>query len=264
MLKFALITDIHYGRDKGWKLGVQARSLMADFIAAVNSYGPDFTAALGDFVNSRSHNSDTACLRELKTHFNKAAAPVHCIIGNNDIRHMSRAEYEKILDNPANSYIKDFKGYRFVFWNPNVDTDTKDGLFMPESDLEWLEKTLDESDKPVILLSHIPVDNREWDDISATIRDRSANRSYYPEGGKIREVLEKSGKVVMCMAGHKHQNRHREINGIHYLIHQSFSQSDDGHTALGAYSFVEIEKDGHVRIKGFGKNQPDFSFRLKP
>ena len=261
MLKFALITDIHYGVDKGWKLGTQARSLMSDFIQAVNNYQADFTAALGDFVNSRNHKSDTACLRELKTHFNQAAAPVYPILGNNEVRHMTREEYAKILETTPQSYTRDVKDYRFAFWNPEVNTDGTDGLSLTEEDIQWLQKTLDESDKPVILFSHVPLCNREWDDVSATVRDRSANRSYYPQGAKIREMMEQSGKVVMCMAGHKHHNRHREINGIHYVTHQSFSQSLDGKTPTGAYSFVEIE-NRDVRIKGFGVKQPSLQFKL--
>jgi predicted phosphodiesterase len=256
MLKFALITDIHYGRDKGWKLGSQASSLMSSFVNAVNNYKPDFVAALGDHVNSHSPQTDRFHLEKLSSHFNKIAAPVYPLVGNNEIRHIHKKHYEKTLKAPHQSYYQDVKGYRFIFWNPNVNTDTKKGLFLTKGDINWLKNELEKSDKPVILFSHVPLDNTPQDDEKALKHDYGANRSYYPQGPELRKILERSQKVIMCVAGHKHTNRHREINGIHYIVHQSLTQSYDGQKASGSFSFVEI-KNNKINIKGFGIKQPD-------
>jgi hypothetical protein len=123
-------------------------------------------------------------------------------------------------------------------------------------EIQWLKDDLAKTSLPCILFSHIPLDNLPGE----TVHDKDDPAkwifpSHYDEGEEIRKILEDSGKVRLCMAGHRHLNRHREINGIHYIIHQSLTQKNPntGH-ARGAHSIIEID-DKAVRIKGYGVGQ---------
>jgi predicted phosphodiesterase len=255
MLKFALITDIHYGSDKGWKLGTQAPKLIEHFVKSVNQYKPDFVVSLGDYINASSNKEDKKNLSSLKKQFNDISAPVYPILGNNEVRNLSSKDYREIMQAPSNSYTKSYKGYDFIFWNPSVNTDGPNGLKLKEADLEWLEKALHKNTQKTILFSHIPLDNSIYDDMISAGRDGNPHKSYYKGAHKVRKILEDSNKVVLCMAGHKHTNRHREINGIHYVTNQSFIQSYNGKQPLGAYYFIEADNN-EITIHGHGFHQP--------
>jgi Icc-related predicted phosphoesterase len=264
MLRFAVITDIHYGFDKGYRLGSKAPKAMKEFTEAVNDYSPDFVIDLGDRISAKDKKNDKKNLKALKKHFNKIAAPVYFVIGNNDRRVLSRKENEKIIKCPqTESYSKDVNGYRLLFWNPNVNTDAKTGLYLTSKDITWLKNELNSTNKSVILFTHIPLDNTNQDNIDSAAWDKGRNKSYYPQVNIVRKVIEEAGNVVLCMAGHKHTNRHRQYGKTHFIVHQSFVQSEtrERKAARKAYSFVEI--DGNtIRIKGHGYKQPSHELKI--
>lgn len=261
MLRLAVITDIHYGPDKKTRLGSHAPRLVDEFVRAVNRRAPHAVIELGDRVSSFSPTLDKAHMRDLRTQFNQMAAPLYCLPGNNDIRNLSIADNELIMGRSMQSQSVVMNGYRLLIWAPNVNTDTPEGLFIAPGDMGWLRRQLVQSREPVLLFTHVPLDNMEEDDRAALAYDGSANRSYYPEGPRVRRMLEESGKVVMCIAGHRHTSRYREINNIHYVIQQSLTQRlPDRNAPHEAWSMVEITRQGAVSVRGNGFNAPHYHF----
>lgn len=263
MLRIAVITDIHYGLDKNRRLGTRAPALMEGFIKAVNALRPHLVVDMGDRISSHSPSTDEHYMKRLQQVFNRMAAPVHSLLGNNDQRHLSRADNARIMGQSMDSHIMQVQGCNLVFWNPDVDTDKPGGLTVDKADMDWLTRQVQAATGPVLLFSHVPLDNFPDDDRKAAPKDFGPNRSYYPQGPQIRAMLSQSGKVALCMAGHKHLNRHRTIDGVHYIIQQSLSQQINGRNdPYGAWSFLEID-DGMIRIKGYGHQQPDYRLPLK-
>lgn len=264
-LRFAVVTDIHYGFDVGNKLGSKAPRLMEQFVKAVNRVNPDCVIDMGDRISCRNRDMDIGYLKQVKGHFNAVAAPVHHLIGNHDARFMSRNDNEQITGSPATSYTRDYNGYRLLFWNPNVSITTREGLRLTPDDMKWLRDTLAQADKPVILFSHVPLDN-DPKDYEEEVREYTgiAGRFYYAQGHEVRKIMEESGKVIMCMAGHRHSKRHREINGIHYITQQSMTSSWHGtRRPTGAYAFVEVE-DKTINIQLRGTDTKGFTLVPKP
>lgn len=264
-LRIAVVTDIHYGFDVGNKLGSKAPRLMESFTKAVNKYKPDCVVDMGDRISCRNRDMDMGYLRQLKDQFNTVAAPVHHIIGNHDAKFMTRADNESITGSPGTSYTHDYNGYRLVFWNPNVTIASREGLRLTEDDMNWLRDTLKKSDKPVVLFSHVPLDN-DPKDYEEEVKEFTgiAGRFYYAQGHDVRKILEESDKVILCMAGHRHTKRHREINGIHYVTQQSMSSAWHGtRRATGAHSFLEIENDT-ITIQMRGTDKKGFTLTAKP
>ena len=262
MLRFAVVTDIHYGFDRGNKKGSRAPALIDRFIKAANSNRVDFAVDMGDRVTYTSPEQDRYYLTKLKDQFNKLAMPKYSVHGNHDLSHLTRKDNEDILGLPGGSYSKDINDHHVIFWNPNVRITGQQGLFITASEMDWLRETLKNTDRKCILFTHIPLDNYPEDNTAAIEHDKRPFLSFYPQGPEVRDILEQSGKVILSMSGHRHRNRHREINGIHYITHQSLVQRyHDTERPHAAYSLVKIDKD-RIQIKGRGLGQPSYDFKV--
>ncbi|MGZ9097083.1 MAG: metallophosphoesterase family protein [Micavibrio sp.] len=261
MLRFAVVTDIHYGFDRGNKKGSRAPALIDRFIKAANANRVDFAVDMGDRVTFTNPVQDRHYLIKLRDQFNKFAMPKYSVHGNHDVTHLTREENDEILGLPGGSYSKDIQDHHVVFWNPNVKISKLDGLYIKPEDMEWLRDTLAKTDKKCIVFSHIPLDNYPEDNTAALEHDQRPFLSYYPQGPDVRQIMEESGKVILCMAGHRHRNRHRDINGIHYITHQSLVQRyHDTQRAHAAYSLIKIDKD-RIQIEGRGLGQPSYDLK---
>lgn len=260
-LKLAVITDIHNGKDSGRRLGSKAPYLVERFVKAANNFEPDMAVDMGDRVSGGSKENDETYMTELKDLFNKLAAPVHSLIGNHDIKYLSREENEEIMDSPSTSHSMDINGYHLTFWNPNVDTNDDGELYLTKEDLDWLKDDLAKTDKPTILFSHAGLENVEADPEGDNIDNLNEidNRFFYPESKKVRRILEKSGNVILAMSGHRHRKRVREINGIHYVTQQSLTNAyGEESRASGTYSLIEIDEDRiRIQLKGRDKQRID-------
>jgi len=88
--------------------------------------------------------------------------------------------------------------------------------------------------------------------------------SHFVEMEKLRDIIEASGKVILCLSGHRHLNHIRESNGVNYVIQQSLVEVVEDDKPAGAYSMIEIDKD-EIRINGYGLKQPPCNvLRLAP
>lgn len=264
-LRLAVVTDIHYGFDIGNKLGSKAPRLLDQFAKAVNRYNPDCVVDMGDRISCRNRDVDLSHMKSVKEHFNAVTAPTHHMIGNHDAKFISRADNEAITGSSGQSYSRAYNGYHLVFWNPNVNIKDPQGLMLAPEDVQWLRDDLARARGPVILFSHVPLDNdqKDYDEEKAEYSG-IAGRFYYHQGHEIRSILEESGKVVMCMAGHRHTKRHREINGIHYITQQSMTSGWNGtRKPMGTYAFVEMEGD-KINIALQGRDRSKFALTARP
>jgi 3',5'-cyclic-AMP phosphodiesterase len=252
-VRFATLTDVHYGPDAGAKYGSKADGLLDVFAKAAADYNFDLVVDIGDRVTAHDHDEAAANMRSVKDKYNKVAAPLEGVNGNHDLLHLTPGENAEIMGFPGTSHSRDVNGYHFVFWNPPMDLSSS-GLHMSQEELDWLENDLAATDKPTIVFSHVPLDNDAADNKSGRAASKS-DRLYffYPEAPKVRDIMEQSGKVILAMAGHRHTNRYREMNGIHYITQQSLVQAYDKHYRKPhrAWSIIDIDDDEiTVRLKG--------------
>lgn len=259
MLRFACITDTHYGFDSGNKKGSRAPRLVPRFVKAANKNRVDFAVDLGDRVIHKNPEQDRYYLRGLREHFNALAVPYEPVMGNHDEWGMSRAENADILGADVNSRSKDIQGYHIIFWSPNV-LGQNGFVDVRDEDLEWLRADLAATDKPTILLHHIPIDCQD------AAEARMANHpffTFYARSHKIRQILEESGKVKLSICGHRHRNRIHEINGITYITQQSLTQKMARHSApYGAFAIYEVDDDSALHVRRFGRGQRNVTIKL--
>jgi predicted MPP superfamily phosphohydrolase len=257
LLRFGYITDIHSGSEMVHKRGSKALKLIQWFIRAANRLRVDLSINGGDLVIFTDGETRALWhLSKLKECFNTLSAPLLHNLGNHESYLWSKLRLQKLLDLPSESYVEEKNGFTIIMWNPDVNFGAK-GLSLCSTDLDWLRKTLDAATSPCIISTHVPLDNDAYDDTHVQKHDGGQPFfSFYPQGPDARRIMEESDKVIMCLAGHRHRNRFRETNGIHYVTRQSLVQADNAaDPPYGAFSMIDIYENT-IKVKGFGRQQP--------
>lgn len=260
-LKIALIADVHHGIDMGTKIGSAALPLMRPFVDWVNAIQPDIVVELGDRINDRDKSSDIKWTREVAHELSGLKRPCVHILGNHDFNQLTRDESEDAMQTSFGSHSRDVQGHHLVFWNSCVAL--KDGgfQFMPE-DLTWLAADLAATELPTIVFSHVPLDNGSM--VGNFYFDKLAPKGgQYADGAAAREIIERSGKVIACFAGHTHWNARNTIDGVHYITIHSLTESFTTHPhPTGAYGILSIEDAMTVEV--FGRDPALYRLPVKP
>lgn len=260
-LRLAVVTDIHYGHKAGEKYGHHAPGLIDEFVKAAGKFNADAIIEMGDRISTRDEDTDRRNMIALYNHFNKAAMPVYSVDGNHDTYRLSPQENAQITGNPPHSYSVETDNFHLIFWTPDYEKYATEGLLLKKPDLDWLKADLEQADKPVILVSHVPLDNNP--DNRPIKKPGRYGRFHYPNAQAAREIIEGSGKIVLCLAGHRHKNKHRKIGGIDYIALQSLTQAQTGDKFLpdsdkrpphGAYALLEADHENRkINIDVHGK-----------
>ncbi len=260
VVRFGLMSDSHYAdRDpSSVRFFRQALDKMGEAVQVFNDENVDLVIHLGDFKDQdkRKKREDTLrYLAEIESEYAKfQGARYHCI-GNHDIDSISKKEF---LENIVNTgipkdrgfYSFDNSGYHFVVLDPNFSSNGEehnngnfkwDDANIPEHQWEWFEKDLQATKLPTFVFSHFT--------LFEFVRDgKHYHISNYERAQKI---MEQSGTVLAVFQGHVHEERHEEINGIHYCT--LLGMVDFEGMENNSFSIVEVS-DGEINIKGFKRS----------
>ena len=266
-IRFTAVTDIHnHQKNKANKIGSEALRLVGKLIRNINEKPPAkrplFLAELGDRIiasgrkDKKGPVTDAFHQGQLTALFNTLAVPLISVDGNHDRLHLP----------PANvSTVHEFDGVTVIAWDPDVNITKPDGLTASTDDMKWLEDALAGAQWPCIVLSHVPLDNDSQDDENAKKLHEHAF-SFYREGPEIRKILESSGKVALCINGHRHCERQRPINGIWYLTLQSLVQNhrkNDAYTGKPTSNYYDFDMDDNrIKVTKHGKGNRTFTLDM--
>lgn len=252
MPKIALISDIHYGPQRGSKLGPEALSLFENFRVWVEETKPALVVDLGDRISEVSPLEDKTLLAEVASWFAELGVPHHHVLGNHDVVNLSMAENQDILKTRVDSHSYDLAGYHLVFWNSGSELDNDKGPCFLEESLDWLERDLKETDLPSVIFTHIPLDSGSMQG-NFYFQKIYAHHAHYPadKAEQIREVIERSAKVTLCVNGHTHWNAYHCIDGIHYVTIPSLVETFPSYPEpCAAWASLSIEEDIHIKVYG--------------
>ena len=229
LLRAGIITDMHKTSkaDSSTRIYSASMDKMKVFIDAMKKEKPAFIIELGDFVDTLAPGTDPAAnLRDIEALFTSFAGPAYHVLGNHDFDNLKR---EAFLSGVVNTGIEKGRTY-YSFEAEGVhcivldadytpknfrpyDMNTPEDTFwtwvdtiIPPQEMEWLEKDLKSTDKPVLVFSHQTLDRVDEQDHN--IKNASA----------VRRLLEESGKVLAVISGHDHQGGYSNIKGIHYVV----------------------------------------------
>ncbi|MFV0294758.1 MAG: HAD-IIA family hydrolase [Hyphomicrobiaceae bacterium] len=248
-IRIALVADIHHGEDKLTKRGSSALSLLDDFLHFASDWGADIVVDLGDRISDLDRETDRSLLADVADRFKHLNTPRAHLAGNHDSAFLTPEDNADALGLSTAHQSRDIKGWHLVFWQADTFIPYPDPFRIRPSDLEWLEQDLAATRLPTIMFSHVPLGNG-----SMTSNYWFANNpehAAYPNAQAARDIIEASGKVVACIAGHVHWNSLNRVNAIPHITVQSLTESfTTNGKAAGAWATLEIGDKIHWQTYG--------------
>jgi len=109
-------------------------------------------------------------------------------------------------------------------------TSIRDRGRVSETEIEWLKKELENtSASKILVLSDHPL-----------FVTKGLHRDYNTTNGdKVRDILEESGKQVVCISGEAHMWQEEAINGVQYYIVDEFKKNN------GSWAFFLWNDEGY-------------------
>jgi len=252
-LTLAIVTDIHHGPDRGTKLGTTALPLLARFCNFVSDLRPACTVEIGDRISEVDEETDRILVSEVAGALAKIPGPIHHVMGNHDIATLSIPDNENLMQRSFASNSIDMNGFHLIFWNANVKLDYEKGFSLPDIDLDWLRSDLVATELPSIIFTHVPLDNGSMKG-NFYFEKKYPLLGTYPEtqGKAIRDVIERSGKVILCLNGHAHWNAYHGIDGTHYITIPSLTESFTSWPHPNE-AFARLHIGDSIEIEVFGR-----------
>lgn len=212
-MKFSVFADLHHAPGKFPGGTFEDLDLIEK--RAIDA-GASFIIHAGDFCHGPSTIPDYV------EKYNNLSIPTYHVLGNHDAETTPYEEVLKYFNMPSNYYFFDCEGYRFIALDTNYYL--LDGKYVnysmwqqgasggeldhvPPEQLKWLEKTIDSSPYPCVLISHHSFE-READGV----RNQNDVRTIINNANKKR-----AHSVLLCINGHYHRDHIRILDGVCYL-----------------------------------------------
>ncbi|MFZ2099941.1 MAG: metallophosphoesterase-domain-containing protein, partial [Oricola sp.] len=169
-----------------------------------------------------------------------------------DRDYLEVSDNEAILGQSLHSMTFDIGGWRIALWR----ADTKilrgpehHGFVLREADLLWLSRTAQAADRPLLVVSHVPVSGHAQ--TGNYYFERNPGSSTYPMAERARAALAQARVPVVCLSGHVHWNTITTVDGITHLTQQSLTESftTQGEPA-GAMGLIELSDTVNWRVSG--------------
>ncbi|MFC2968244.1 metallophosphoesterase family protein [Acidimangrovimonas pyrenivorans] len=260
--RIAIVTDIHHGKPSTAKRGDAALPLMEDFARYVRDGDADLVLDLGDRISDENRDTDLRLEAEVAEAFRAVDAPILHLNGNHDRDHLEVADNEAILGQSLGHAIHDIGDWRIVLWRADSRirrAPDYQGFVLPEADVIWLSRTMQASDRPTLVVSHVPISGHSQ--IGNYYFENNPRHSTYPMADRARAALARARVPVVCLAGHVHWNTVTTVDGITHLTQQSLTESFTTEGApAGAMGMIELGDSLRWEVIG----EDPFAFATTP
>jgi len=254
LLRFGVVTDLHYADTDpvGTRAYRESVGKLAECVQVLNAKGAAFLVELGDFKDQDKAPDEARTLKYLEaieSVFAGFTGPRYHVLGNHDMDSLSKTQFLAAAPNTgivpnAARYSFLSGGVRFLVLDANHKGDGSDydhGNFdwtdanIDAPQVAWLANTLRSSAEPVIVLVHQQLDG--------------TGDYYVKNAAEVRAVLEKSGRVIAVLQGHRHEGAFNTINGIPYFTFRGLVEGAGVWNS--AYAIVDVMPDLEVRVWGY-------------
>lgn len=247
--RICIVTDIHHGKPSFSKAGPAALGLMEEFRRFVDEARPDVVLDLGDRISDESRQTDLVLEREVAEAFAPIAAPRFHLDGNHDRDHLDVADNDAILGRTAGHETVDVGDWRLVVWRAEARLHRPSGFLLADPDLAWLEATIAAADRPLAIVSHVPVSGHSQ--VGNYWFQNNARFSTYPQAERVRAVLRTARVPVLWISGHVHWNTLTMVDGIAHITLQSLTETfTTAGEPAGAFALLELADDVLWRVHG--------------
>ena len=251
-VKFAVFTDLHYDHIHDGDERIE------QFVAAVKDQELDFIIQLGDFAYPIPENQKV--IDKIKT----LGVPFYGMLGNHDTDRYSREDVLRFLGLENSYYGFRMGNIKFIVLDTCYVNTEQLYPYVPEPELRWLERELDDDAQFYVLFSHHSMTN---DFANRGVINRDEIQAC------IAAANQKDKKVLLYMSGHDHGEDITQIgdtvyyalNAMSYIwvgpeyeqfsydaqIHQKYPYLKDLILYRdGLYAIVTVDELGHFTIEG--------------
>ena len=193
------------------------------------------------------------------------AVQVH-LNGNHDLVRLTPQDNASALGSPLGSHVVDADEFALIVWqlNPRFG-ELNRALAIGDGDLEWLRETLLASRKPILILTHFPLDGGA---MTANFYFEGPGEilAGYSNGAAARELISTCGHVVACLSGHTHWNRLTTIDGVHFITLQSLTENYTTYPQPAlSYAILEIDSQrSELNWTVYGADRAQYRLPLRP
>ena len=253
-LRFGIVTDAHYADTaaRGARHYRESVAKMTECVTLMNDKKVDFLIELGDLKDQAdppTEKSTISYLQTIEQVFQKFKANKYHVLGNHDVDSISKDQFLAIVANtnvPCESkyYSFDLKGLHFIVLDANYRADGLDydsGNFewtdanVPQAELNWFERDLASTSKPVIVFVHQQLDGE--------------GSHYVKNAADVRLILQKHQRVLAVFQGHNHAGHYSHIEGIHYYTLKAMVAGSGEEN--NSYAIVEIHDNHTITVTGY-------------
>lgn len=252
MTRLAIVADIHHGAPSHTKRGDAALDLLADFARFAADAKADAAIDLGDRISDIDRATDLRLAAEVAEAFRAVSAPRHHVDGNHDLAFLEPEDNAAALGRNAGHQTLDLDGWRIALWRADARIRREPGAAgfrLSEPDLLWLSRTVQAADRPLLIVSHVPLSGHAQ--TGNYYFEENPEVSAYPETPRIRAALAQARVPVVCLAGHVHWNTVTTVDGVTHLTQQSLTESftTEGEPAA-AMGLIELGETLRWRVEG--------------
>ncbi len=232
-VRFGLIADVHQDVMHDGPQRVRA------FAEGMNGDEADFVCQLGDFCQPHERN------RDFLAHWEQFKGPRHHVLGNHDMDGgYTREQTVAFLGMPGTHYSFDKKGVHVMVLDGNDPGGKSKGYkrYVSAGQLNWITEDLKATSLPTVVFSHQALDDssgiENCEDVRKALEDARTKKG--------------QNKVAACFCGHHHEDRAKQINGIHYIRINSAS-----YVWLGSeFKHESYDRDIHQRFPWISHTVP--------
>ena len=264
-MKFAIITDIHMGPEGFFngvlrKITKDAKQFLDEFVDEMNNeIKPEFVVVLGDLIEDDNPENDKTNIKLITKLFKKLNCRVYFVAGNHDLKNVSENELASLFGQEKLFYSYDDNIYHFIIlFSKAVE---KGNILIPDEQIKWLKNDLEQTNKKCIIFVHHGLSEQNLKG-NPWFEDRP-EYCLVKNREEIRNILEKSDKVLAVFNSHLHWDKMDLHNSIPYFTLQSLVENEnDKGLPSRAFHLVSLNKD-KISVETMGNYPKLFTFNLK-
>ena len=259
-MRFAVINDIHHGREElskgvNRKLSRYSKELLIEFIEKMNTeIKPDFLVQLGDVVQDANYEEDTKNFKEVVNELKKLNCPVYHLVGNHDYLNIPEKELLTILNYKTFWYSCDNDKYHLIFLYSRQRP--KNNITVSDEQVRWFSKDLEETNKKTLIFIHHSLANQN---IKGNFWfDGRPDHCLVKQREEIRALIENSGKVIAVFNAHLHWNNITVHKCIPYITVQSLVENfNNDEVPSKSFTIVDLNEK-YIYVKVYGNDGMEY------
>jgi hypothetical protein len=258
-LELLLLTDVHHGPSRVARDAPPALDGLTSVLRRLEREPATLLLDLGDRINDVGPEQDLRHLEEVASAFALSTKERHHLLGNHDVKLLSQEENARVLGGPVGHTVLRRAGWTLLLWSP-PPLYRRDGCLVPEDDVAWLVRALDELDGPAALFTHVPFHAGSMLG-NYYFEGDHAGGAVYRDAERLLPLLLANDHVKVAVAGHVHWNSVNVVDGVPFLTVQSVSElATTAPRPAGAWARLRLEPDAvalHVHgLDGFQVRLP--------